>query len=433
LNDAVVRRRFFQEVIVQLSAKKVEKLKMPGRYHDGHGLYLQVVSPTNRSWVFKYERAGRERMLGLGPLHTFSLAEARQRARAARQQLADGIDPVEAKKALRVALKVETAKTITFETAAREYFAQHEKKWKNPKHSTQFLSSLQNYAFDIIGELPVSAIYIGQVLKVLERKDHEKYPGVRLWDAITETANRVRKRIEVVLDWSAVRGYRATGDNPARWTGHLENVLPARHKIRKTEHFKALPYAELPTFYGKLQARNELTARALQFAILTAARTAETLGATWDEIDFANRMWTIPATRIKAAREHRVPLSDAAIAILRALPREDGTPFLFIGARTGAAMQDRTLAAVVRRVGGGATVHGFRSTFRQWGAEQTAFPSEMLEMALAHAVGTATERAYQRSDLLEKRRRLMQDWAEFCSSPTSVIGDRNNVVAIRAS
>jgi integrase len=299
---------------MRLTVKRVERLKQPGRYADGNGLYLQVISAKNRSWIFSYERNGRERMLGIGPLHTFGLREARELARLARQQLYDGIDPLEAKASAKAARAIEQAKTITFEAAAREYFAQTEQKWRNVKHSAQFLASMESYVFDKIGNLPVAAIDTGQVLRVLEQH-HNKYPGKRLWDAIPETANRVRKRIETVLSWAAVRGYRPKGDNPARWSGNIEHTLPARNKIQKPVHHAALPYAELPAFFAKLNKRDGVTARALEFTILTAARTGETLGATWDEIDFAARMWTVPAGRIKGGRTHRVPLSDAAIAV----------------------------------------------------------------------------------------------------------------------
>jgi integrase len=348
----------------------------------------------------------------------------------ARQKLQDGIDPLDAKAAAKAARAIEQAKTITFEAAAREYFAQTEQKWRNVRHSAQFLASLESYVFDKIGNLPVAAIDTGQVLKVLEQY-HDRYPGQRLWDAIPETANRVRKRIEAVMDWAAVRGYRAAGDNPARWSGHIEHTLPARSKIQKTVHHAALPYAELPAFFAKLNERDGVTARALEFTILTAARTGETLGATWDEIDFTARMWIVPAGRIKGGRTHRVPLSNAAIAILQALPREDGNNHLFVSTRRGGSLNDRTMAVVLRRMGrADVTTHGFRSSFRDWGAEQTAYPHEMLEMALAHAVGTKTEAAYRRTDMLERRRRLMDDWSAFCTTPAR---GRDNVRAIRSA
>ncbi len=391
---------------MKLTVKQVAKLREPGRYGDGHGLYLQVMSPTNRSWLFRFERGGHERWLGLGPLHTFSLDEARERARRARQTLADGVDPLDARKSERAARALEAAKAMTFEAAARAYFEQHERKWKNDKHAAQFLSTLKAYAFPKIGKLSVAAIDTGLVLKVLEPIWHEK----------TETANRVRGRIESVLDWATVRGYR-TGDNPARWRGHLAEVLPARGQIQKTEHHAALPFAELPAFMVALAARDGVAARALMFTILTAARTGETIGAEWSEIDLAAKVWTVPAGRIKGGREHRVPLSDRALEILGAVPREDGNPFVFIGSRKGTGLSNMAMATLLRRMGRlDFTVHGFRSTFRDWAAERTAYPNHVVEMALAHTIGNAVEAAYRRGDLFAKRIRLMSDWAKFATS-----------------
>jgi integrase len=257
-----------------LTTKKVAGLTEAGRYGDGHGLYLQVISPANRSWILRYERRGRERWMGLGALHTFSLAEARERARKARQQLADGIDPLDARKAESARQALATAKTATFEDCARQFFITHEAKWRNAKHRAQFFSTLADCAFPVFGALPVGAIDTGLVLKVVEP----------IWLTKTETANRVRGRIEAVLDWATVRGYR-TGDNPARWKGHLAEVLPARGQIAKVQHHRALPYADLPEFVATLATRGGIAARALEFTILTAARTSEVIGARWSEID----------------------------------------------------------------------------------------------------------------------------------------------------
>ncbi len=394
-----------------LTEKRVAQLKEPGRYGDGHGLYLQVLSPTNRSWLFRFERAGRERWMGLGALHVFSLKEARERARRVKQLLADGTDPLEARAAERAQRALKSARTITFEAAARQYFDAHERQWRNEKHRAQFLSTLQAYAFPKIGALPVAAIDTGLVLKVIEP----------IWQDKTETANRVRGRIESVLDWATVRGYR-TGDNPARWRGHLSEVLPAREKIQKTVHHAALPFAELPEFMAALDQREGIAARALELTILTAARTGETIGATWDEIDLKEKSWTVPAGRIKGGREHRVPLSERALEVLRALPREKDNPFVFIGPRKG-GLSNMAMAATLGRMGrNDVTIHGFRSTFRDWAAERTNYPNHVVEMALAHVVGDKVEAAYRRGDLFAKRVRLMAEWAKYATTKSTEVG-----------
>lgn len=400
-----------------LTVKRVQKLaNSPGRYHDQFGLYLQVPvpgkmpRPMRASWLFRYERNGRERWLGLGALHTYSLEEARELARKARQQLDQGIDPVDARRADHQARALEAARTLTFEQAAAQYFDAHERKWRNKKSRDQFLSSLKAYAFPKIGRLPVAAIDTGLVLKVIEP----------IWQTKTETASRVRGRIEAILDWAAVRGYR-TGDNPARWKGHLGEVLPARVAIQKPKHHAALPFADLPEFLTALRQREGIAPLALEFTILTAARTGEVIGARWDEFDLDAKLWTIPAARMKAGKEHRVPLSDRAFEVLRVLPREAGNSFVFIGPKKGTAISNMAMAKVMERMERtDITVHGFRSTFRDWAAERTAYPNHVVEMALAHTIADKVEAAYRRGDLFDKRRRLMVEWAKFCATePTS--------------
>lgn len=400
-----------------LTVKRIARLTKAGRYGDGHGLYLQVQSPSNRSWLLRYERGGRERWMGLGPLHTINLYEARERARKARQLLLDGVDPLEARRSERTAADLAAARALTFEAAARAYFDAHEKGWKSAKHRAQFLSTLQAYVFPKIGKLSVAAIDTGLVLKCIEP----------IWHAKTETANRTRGRIEAVLDWATVRGYR-TGDNPARWKGHIAEALPAREKIQKTVHHAALPFAELPGFVTALRTRVGIGAQALEFTILTAARSGEVLGATWDEFDLEAKTWIVPAGRIKGGREHRVPLSDRALAILGALPRERGNPHVFIGARAG-RLSGMAMPGLLTRMGrDDITVHGFRSSFRHWAAERTAYPNHVVEMALAHTVGSKVEAAYRRGDLFDKRRHLMDEWAAYCTSPAPVAGE---VVSLR--
>lgn len=402
-----------------LSIKRIAAIgQKVGRYRDGNGLLLQVAPGGSRSWLFRYERAGRERAMGLGPLHTTSLEEARELARAARRQLLAGIDPLEARAAERARLALEAARTISFEQATRQYFDQHEKKWRSRKTRDQFLSSLRMYAFPKIGQLPVAAIDTGLVLKVVEP----------IWQDKTTTANRVRGRIEAVLDWATVRGYRS-GDNPARWAGHLAEVLPARGQIARVIHHPALPFVELPAFLALLRDREGIAARGLEFTILTAARTGEVIGARWSEIIDAT--WTIPAGRIKGGREHRVPLSDRALEILQALPRERGNPHVFIGTRAGTGLSSMAMPAVLARMGkDDITVHGFRSTFRDWAAERTGYANHVVEMALAHSVGNKVEAAYRRGDLFEKRRQLMELWAKYCS--TTTLAATAEVVTLRS-
>jgi integrase len=309
-----------------------------------------------------------------------------------------------------------TARSLSFADAAEQYFNQHEKKWRNDKHRAQFLSTLRLYAYPLIGKLSLPDIDTALVLKCIEP----------IWQDKTETANRVRGRIEQVLSWATVRGYR-TGDNPARWRGHLSEVLPARGRIQKRQHFEALSYKDMPVFMTTLRSRPGLAALALQFTVLTAARTSEVIGAAWSEIDFKTKTWTVPAQRIKGGKEHRVPLSDRALEILRRLPREDDNTFVFIGPRRN-GLSNMALTAVLRRMQrDDITVHGFRSTFRDWAAERTGYPNHVVEMALAHVIGDKVEAAYRRGDLFEKRRRLMAEWARYCTA-TPITAD---VVSLR--
>ena len=399
-----------------LTAKKVEKLKIPGRYRDGliPGLYLQVAEGGAKSWLLRYEVAGREHMLGLGSARTFTLKAARERARAARVQLADGIDPLVAKRAARATAAAEAAKAISFREVAEKYFDQHAAKWSNRKHRDQFLASLRDYAFPLIGALPVAALDTALVLKVLEQPvaASRGNPAGAFWSVRPETASRVRSRIENVLDYATVRGHRQ-GDNPARWKGYLDQVLPT---ARRVKNLAALSYAELPAFMTTLAAVPGVPARALEFLILTAARAGEVVGARWSEIDLGAAIWTIPAERMKARREHRVPLSPRALDLLKGLYREDGNPFVFIGGRGGLA--ETAMFHLLRRLGrGDITIHGFRSTFRVWAAERTSYPREVAEQSLAHSVGSAVERTYARTTLFDHRRRLMAEWSAYCYGP----------------
>lgn len=390
----------------RLSAAKVKALTKPGRYADGAGLYLQVSAFGTKAWLLRYMRDGAARHMGLGSVADVSLAGAREKAATARRQLADGLDPIEAREAARKAAKAAAAKLVTFRGAAERYIETNRAGWKNGKHEKQWTSSLEAYVYPLIGDISVADVDNGLIVKILEP----------IWTIKNETASRVRGRIETVLDWATARGYR-TGDNPARWRGHLENVLPARKKVAKVKHHPALSFEQIPAFMQTLRAESGIAARALEFTILTAARTAETIGATWPEIDHAKKIWTVPAARIKSEREHRVPLSDRALEILAALPREKRNAHLFIGAKAERGLSNMAMLELLRRMGREElTVHGFRSTFRDWAGESTNFPREVAEAALAHIVKDRTEAAYRRRDALEKRRQLMAAWSSYCAS-----------------
>jgi integrase len=392
------------QIIGRLSAVSIGK-KTPGYHADGSCLYLRVAPKgAGRGWIFRYANNGKTRDMGLGSFPGISLAAARELAAECRKQVKQGIDPIERRRAERARRSVEAAKTLSFDNCALEYIKEHEAGWRNAKHRAQWTSSLRCYVSPIFGKLPIAAVDVGMVLRALKP----------IWNTKPETAARVRGRIEAVLDWAAVHGYRGR-ENPARWKGNLEGALPNRAGKRLVEHLPALPYAEIAGFMAALRERNERAAPALEFTILTAGRSGETLGATWDEIDLQNKVWKIPASRTKAGREHRVPLSSPALAVLqRMLAIRDGE-LVFPGLRRGRPL--RNMSVFLKCMGRDElTVHGFRSTFRDWAAERTSFPREVVELALAHRVGTEVELAYRRSDLFEKRRRLMDAWAQYCAN-----------------
>jgi integrase len=395
--------------IGRLTALKVDKAKRPGMYADGGGLYLRVTQSGTKNWVFRFMLNGRPRWMGVGPLHTIGLAEARNRAAAFRLQRHDGVDPIEKRRAERLEARLDAAKAVTFKECAARYIASHRAGWRNPKHAAQWQATLATYAEPVMGGLSVQAIDTALVLKVLEP----------IWTAKPETAGRVRGRMESILDWAKVRGYRA-GENPARWRGHLDKQLPARSKVRRVGHHAALPYAELPGFLVSLREHEGIAARALELAILTAARTGEVIGARWSEMDLVEKTWTLPAARIKAGREHRVPLPGRALAILQEMQphRQADDAFVFPGGKNGRPLSNMAFLMLLRRMGlDDVTAHGFRSSFRDWVAERTRFPAEVAEIALAHTVSDKTIAAYNRSDLFERRRRLMAAWATFCTAP----------------
>lgn len=386
----------------KLTAVKVRALTAPGRYGDGRGLWLQVRDAQRRSWLFRFKLHGRERAMGLGAVEDVSLADAREQADVCRKLLRQGIDPIEHRIAERAA-KVAVTRAITFREVANRYIEAHKAGWRNAKHVDQWRNTLATYAFPVFGDTPVAAVDTGAVVRVLEP----------IWSKKTETASRLRGRIENVLDYAVARGWRQ--ENPARWRGHLQKLLPARSKVQRVEHHAALPWRQMGAFMATLREQDGVAARALEFAILTAARTGEVIGARWEELN--GDVWTVPGERMKAGREHRVPLSPAALAVLTAIESARGLAgsFVFPGGKKDKPLSSMALLMLLRRMGrGDLTVHGFRSTFREWAAEATAYPREVAELALAHVNKDKVEAAYQRGDLFEKRRRLMADWAEFC-------------------
>jgi integrase len=393
--------------INRLTALKVDRIREPGLHHDGAGLYLQVTAGNEgvtKSWLYRFVLDGRERRMGLGSLRDVSLADAREKAASAHRLVKVGVDPIEQRVAVRATAVLAKAKAMTFDQCRDAYIASHRSAWRNTKHAWQWNASLATYITPIFGKVSVQDVDVALVTKALEP----------IWTTIPETASRLRGRIEVILDWAKVRGLR-TGENPARWRGHLDHLLPRRSKVRKVEHHAALPYGEMASFMTLLRERDAVAARALEFTILTASRTGEVLGVRWDEIDIAQKIWTVSANRMKGGKEHRVPLSEPAIAVLNVMSKVRQNEYVFPGDQR-ATLSNTSMLMLMRRMNrGDLTTHGFRSSFRDWAAELTDFPSEVVEMALAHFVGDKVEAAYRRGDLFDKRRRLMKAWAEFCT------------------
>ena len=402
----------------RLSALQVSKLTKPGLYGDGGGLTLQITQGGVKSWLFRFMMAGKAYGMGLGPTHTVSLAEARQKALAARKLIIDGINPLAAKKQDKITAALANARMMTFDQCAEAYVAAHKAGWKNAKHADQWTNTLSTYASPIIGHLPVAEIDTGLVVKCL----------TPIWETKTETASRLRGRIESILGWATTSGYRI-GENPARWKGHLDNLLATISKASRTKHHPSLPWQRMNELITALRARDGASARAIEFTILTACRSGEVRGAKWSEFDREKKVWTIPAERMKAGREHEVPLSEAVLALLKSLPQS--SDIVFPGTK-GQPLSDMSLTAVIRRLndkdkpnwidsnGDGITVHGFRSSFRMWAAEATNYPREVAEHALAHQLPDAVERAYQRGSQFTKRASLMADWAAHCNKVNEV-------------
>ena len=410
----------------KLSVKFTEKDNLkPGLYGDGGGLYLQVSDRQTKAWVFRFMMAGRARKMGLGDFDLVSLKDARKKREAAYSLVVDGIDPIDEREARKAAQAAEKTKALTFRECAEGYIAAHKSGWKSPKHAGQWAATLKTYAYPVIGNLPVQMVETAHVMKIVQP----------IWETKTETASRVRGRIEKVLDRAKALKLRS-GENPAAWRGHLDQLLPAKSQVSPVENHPALPYADLPDFMAKLRAKEGVSARALEFTILTVARTSDTIGATTKEISKAEKLWTIPAARVKGKkgtrkRDHVVPLSKQAMVALEAVPAEGD--FVFPGGKEGAGLSNAAMSELLKGMGYSpeyATVHGFRSTFKDWCSDLTAYPNEMSEIAMSHAVPDKVEAAYRRGNMREKRRRMMADWAAFCDG--KAIGGNNVVVPIKA-
>jgi integrase len=405
----------------QLSDMKVRRAKL-GMHGDGSNLWLQVTGDQDypaRSWIFRYTKNGQQKYMGLGAYPDVGLREAREKAAEARRLLREGKDPLKERQAQRVAAELEAAKDMTFQQCAERYIEAHRAGWKSQKHVGQWEGSLKRYVYPALGKHSIQVIDTGLVLGVIEP----------VWKTKTETASRLRSRIENVLDWATARGLRK-GDNPARWKGHLDHLLPDRDKVQKVEHFAALPYAEIADFMAELRDQAGVGARALEFTILNGVRTNEVTGAVWGEVDLPGKMWVIPAERMKMRKEHRVPLSERAVAILQEMAKLGAAGYIFPGGRAKKSLSGMAMLMLLRRMGRkDITVHGFRSSFRDWAAEQTNYPRDVAEMALAHAIGDKVEAAYRRGELLDKRRRLMAEWAKFCAEVRKPEG---NVAVLRS-
>jgi integrase len=387
-----------------LTAQMVKQANRPGYFSDGGGLILQVTSTGSKSWIFRYRGpAGKIREMGLGSLGVVSLADARRQAERLRVVRSEGQDPIERKRQTRAQNKRELGGRVTFESCAEQFIVLNSPGWQNAKHAAQWRSTLKTYVYPVMGGEPVSEINTDFVTRVLEP----------IWSAKPETASRVRQRIERVLSWATVKELR-TGANPAQWRGHLDHVFPKRSKVRDVQHHRALAPDQVPALMVSLAVDGGMAASALQFLILTACRTNEVVGAKWEEINFEEKLWNIPKERMKARRAHRVPLSKPALRLLKQVAQNRAGEFVFWFQNPGRPLSNMAMLTLLRRMKRNDVVpHGLRSTFRTWAAEFTSHPREVCEQALAHAISSATEAAYQRGDLLERRRHLMEDWGVF--------------------
>lgn len=398
-----------ESLLRDLQCRNAKPRESAYRLRDGGGLFLHVKPNGLRYWQFRYTKPdGREGLVQVGPYPRVTLEAARTARNELKAAVSRGDDPAIARKQDKARRKVEAARSLTFQQCATEFIKARSAEWVNAKHTQQWTNTLKTYAYPVIGSLRPQDIDTDLVLRVLQP----------IWTKKNETASRLRGRIENVMDWAKVRGLR-DGENPARWSGHLDQLLAAPSKVQKGGHHAALPYADIGPFMQELQAANGTAARLLEFTIITAVRTGESLYADWTEFDLDAMLWIVPAERMKTKREHRVPLSTAAVVLLTKLPTFGATGLVFEGTKEGRALSNMAMLAVLKRMKrGDLTTHGFRSTFRDWAAECTAFPNEVAEMALAHAIRDKTESAYRRGDLFEKRRALMQAWSDYIDQQT---------------
>ena len=391
------------KTVKQLKDLQIRRFTKPGAYPDGEGLYLQVRESGAKDWFYRYEIAGKGRRKGLGAYPTVSLENAREVAHECRVLRKKGIDPVEHFQRLEADKKLKEKKGLTFKECAEAYIESRKAEWKNEKHHYQWNRSLESYAYPTIGDLSVQDIDLGLILNVLEP----------IWRTKTETASRVRQRIEAILDWAKVRQYRE-GENPARWRGHLDKLLPSPKKIQKVVHQPAMDYREVPAFYQALRQERSVSKLALAFLVQTATRSKEAREAQWIEIDLKAKVWVVPGDRTKAGREHRIPLTDETLSILGDVKDFKHDNFVFPGTRRGQGISDTSVRKQLQNKHPRLTVHGFRSSFRDWCAEMTNYPRELAEKALGHVLQDKVEAAYQRGDLFEKRRKLMESWTDYC-------------------
>lgn len=412
--------------MAKLSDQTARRVSAPGLHADGAGLYLSVApakaeGAVSKSWVVRYTGGdGRRRSMGLGSYPEVGLAAARRQAASVRDAARSGSDPLAQRREAKRAAAAAVVPTMTFKACAEAFIAVHAPGWRNAKHAAQWGSTLATYVYPTFGDLPVTDIDAPMVVKVLDP----------IWSTKNETASRVRGRVEAILDWAKARGHR-DGENPARWKGHLQYALPARRKVARVEHHPALPFDEIGDFLLQLRGMDGVAARALEFLILTAARTGEVIGARWEEIDLDAKIWVVPAGRMKAGREHRVPLAPAAVRLLEAFPAPR-SEYVFRANNSEAPLSNMALLMTLRRMKrADLTVHGFRSTFRDWAAERTNYPREVAEAALAHVVGDKVEAAYRRSDLFERRLKLMESWAAYCDADLN--RERAVVITLRAA
>jgi integrase len=398
--------------VERLTDRAVRNAKM-GFHADGGGLYLQVTSAAAKSWVFRFKVNGRARDMGLGSYPDVSLGGARGMAEECRRQRREGEDPIETRKFVRAARRLADARAITFQDCAEQLISAHEAGWRNPKHRQQWRNTLATYAYPILGKVPVADVDTALVLKVLQQPVAVDAKKATLWSSKPETASRVRGRIEAVLSSAKARGFR-TGENTATWRGHLDSLLPPSSKVRRIVHHAAMNFRDLPAFMASLKSNDSISARALEFTILCASRTGEVLGTMFDEFDLEDRVWRVPAERMKAGQEHRVPLSSRAVAIVKGMAGIRINDYVFPGVKRGKPLSNMALLMLLRDLHPGITVHGFRSSFKDWASETTSFPDHVSEMALAHVSADKVRAAYARGDLFRKRRELMEAWAAYC-------------------